>query len=1503
VPVAILLGWGTAFLTSCIVALSAGGVPIIYRLDTPGGLLTARADSYRWSIPRNTLQLRKLEITDPDGLSVARVGELLLSDFVPGQKPVQVRLRDVFVRLERKADGHFRLEEWMPAEVGEPSEVAYTVDAGRVSVLWDDFAGRSRWRKWVSTPRLRLDGRGAEWIASGRLKLEDAGYLSARIASNPESGITGDLRFHNLDVAGLVRRFADMPESRDLPEIRDVRVASSVVQGHLRFRLPPEKPVVLAGRLRASTDGFRFGPDIAAEQSSIDAVLTNQGVRGQVVFADRKVTGSFSGVARWEPDLLVSGSLLARADRSGSLPNLLRASLPKGLDLRRPSYDGWIDYRPRGGWAALGDVAAESLNYEGEQVRQVVARLSYQSDQLLLADLRGAYAQNPVTGDLQLNLRTQTLRGQVSAARVNVADVARRFGLPALEGRGEARLAMSGTVAKPVLELRATGNATSRELGYDARLGRFELVAGLAANQVTVDRLTVVGPSGTAYALGKVDLRDRSLDFDVLATSVPLGNFFEAIEASAAFSGTVRGTFENPIALGQLELFGAQAAGQTIPYARGDVEIDRRGLSADQVLAFKRGATARGEFGLTFGNQALTGNFTTTGVNLSDYPPEGVSGIARVTRATLAGTLESPVLSADVTADTLVVANVRFGDVTAKARIEGRTLYIEEASAASDTGSLKGSGTFSLDDVSGTFDVEADQFALAPLLREVPLDLAVEGSLDGRAQGSFADGKLKTLSSDGQISGLRVNQAFLGNGPLVVKGEDGIWEASLFLGDLNSYLELPSMIFDQATNQIKGEVVANNFDIQLLYQSFERYLVDADGASRLPEDLREKLATTSGELDLSAQLSGNVDNMNVEVPTLSLNQLNFEGQDAGDLQVKGRRENRVWTLDQFEWQGGPALVKLNRARIDEHGEIEIDGEVNDLRWAWFAPLYPGLASVRGETDFPFLVTGMTRSPEIRASLSYEERPPETVITPWPSTRLALRDARARTRRIDLDTISIEAGEINASGAYNFDGFTGPIEAKIPFNYPFEIPADREIFARVSLPERPLNSLTDFLPGLDVNRTEGSVRGEVEVRGLRDALKVTGLAEARAKEVAWQGFATALRDFKLDTSFNGESVAIRGSAIGSDGGSLSIEDAGLKLDNLSEAFSSTFDTLLGNQLYGSFKLNDFKMVYQDPKEGAMSAALGGNLSLNGTVRTPEISGQLLISEVNAAPPSTLAQGGPPRQFPIDPRFNVSLLATDSMRMRLSTGTFFLGGSGQLSGQLSSPDFTSTLVVERGSIRLPNARINIEPGGEIAITYRPGPNGTNAARAELNMVGRTQVSAESYTGNVERYDVILNITGDLLQEGGLQLTAQSDPPDLSQERILMILGQGDVLGSRRGEAFRADRQLQSALIGIALPYVAGGLTERLADQLGLDYLNIEYNTFDRLSVTAAMSLGRDIVLSGRRQLSEPYPGEKAKYEVRLSYRPPFRNRALRRFSISIGTDQDRPWKIMIEYGFRF
>lgn len=151
------------------------------------------------------------------------------------------------------------------------------------------------------------------------------------------------------------------------------------------------------------------------------------------------------------------------------------------------------------------------------------------------------------------------------------------------------------------------------------------------------------------------------------------------------------------------------------------------------------------------------------------------------------------------------------------------------------------------------------------------------------------------------------------------------------------------------------------------------------------------------------------------------------------------------------------------------------------------------------------------------------------------------------------------------------------------------------------------------------------------------------------------------------------------------------------------------------------------------------------------------------------------------------------------------------------------------------------------------------------------------------------------GNILETGKLQITAQSDPPDLSQDRIMNILGQGDFFqGLAQGN--------QSAIASFALPTFLDPVTSVLAKNFGLEYLMVEYDMQKRTTLTAARTLGGGFTLMGRRQISPSTFGEEL-YEIKLNYRLPFNNSTLRSFMLSLGADQDRPWKFSIEYGRRF
>ena len=272
--------------------------------------------------------------------------------------------------------------------------------------------------------------------------------------------------------------------------------------------------------------------------------------------------------------------------------------------------------------------------------------------------------------------------------------------------------------------------------------------------------------------------------------------------------------------------------------------------------------------------------------------------------------------------------------------------------------------------------------------------------------------------------------------------------------------------------------------------------------------------------------------------------------------------------------------------------------------------------------------------------------------------------------------------------------------------------------------------------------------------------------------------------------------------------------------------------------------------------------------------------------------------------INPKFAIDMKTNNPVSMTIGTGNFLLTGSGLLQGTFELPDLEALMVVEKGSIRLPNARINVDPGGTIHVDYVATPYGTPNARADVTMTGTTAVTANPYGGTVQRYDIELQLSGNMMQPGGLHLSAQSDPPDLTQDQILMLLGQGGLFQTQQGvlaNPINPNQQL-TAVFYTALPLLFDPLTTPLANSLGLDYLSVEYNPFEHVAITAAKSLSKNIVLSARRQISDPLPGLRQSWDVRLSYRLPFKGR-LRNLNVYVGADQDRPWKIGLTYGFRF
>ena len=134
-------------------------------------------------------------------------------------------------------------------------------------------------------------------------------------------------------------------------------------------------------------------------------------------------------------------------------------------------------------------------------------------------------------------------------------------------------------------------------------------------------------------------------------------------------------------------------------------------------------------------------------------------------------------------------------------------------------------------------------------------------------------------------------------------------------------------------------------------------------------------------------------------------------------------------------------------------------------------------------------------------------------------------------------------------------------------------------------------------------------------------------------------------------------------------------------------------------------------------------------------------------------------------------------------------------------------------------------------------------------------------------------------------------------------MAILGQRELIESLAVGATRNQQDLlRGAIYTLAIPQITGGITRGLANALKLDYFAVEYNPFEETIFSAAKTLAKGLTLTLRRQLAEPIQG-KRRYELKLAYRLPTHDKFLSRVRFGLGFDQDRPWKLTIDFVKRF
>lgn len=1491
-----LLVWGGVYIASCLETLSAPGVPIRLDYASPGGKVTLTAASFNFDTQKGRLRVIRPQLVGPEGplaSADAIVADGLWIDRQPNS-PVRVDLRNANAVVRRQKGGRFEFQDYLPETEGPPTAVPFAVTADSVRLTYIDRTTAQPWSQTAVATNVRAEGIGDRWLASTEARIADVGQLMATVQSLPERGLLIEGRTTGLELGLALNRFRRTQEGAKVPELRDVRIGRLVATGPLTVFVPREAPAQLALDVRALGENVGFA-DYQFSSADFQGTVTLDGAKGAVIAVAPGLRGRYLGAVRWDDGIVTSGALDVTSPTLASTPRWFRSLIPAEISYQNAAYAGWVSYDDTTGFRLAGPMRSAWVRAYGEEFRNATAQFQLDPDRFRLSQVKGVWSGSQIDGAFALTFADGSLAAGFRSPSVDLRPLARRFRIAGVEGRVAAEGGVRGTLRNPRAFVRATGSAAyeDRVRGRVDVAVRYEDGGFLLTRGVATTNLGQLVATASADAAGRVKGRFEVADLRG-----------EAIEPSwrgaARLSGVLGGTVKNPTAQGYAEAYNVGTEDFIVPFAKAQIEADQRRVRVTSLTAVRGPAELSGNAELRLSDRALTGRLAATNVLISEFlsEREDVVGAVDVPQATLSGTLANPRLVASVTGSNLFFQGRGIEQASGRLIVDTRQVSLERLTATLLNGTLNGQGFYRFASRRGQFSLEAANLALQRL-RLLP---AEGGGLEGlaavRVAGSIEDGKVSG-SAEGELDELRLNNTPFGGGEWQAALTGDVVSGNLRIGSLEGYQQVDRFAYNLRTEELEALVRVANTPIADLQRATRRWLPE------LPPRVATLIRGTTGRLNTELALAGPIRDPNVDLQLLEVQNLNILGRDLGNVQASVRRQGDLWTEGKVDWRS-PAGRLSATGNADLNGDLTVDAELTNFDLSVLGLANEGLSGLQGRGYALVQGRGPSDSPRFRASLETEPgteigfRNPDGTITTVPNFSLLL-DSITLTEAVL--TPSGYTGGLDVDGRLNFRGVEAKVTANLPILYPFQIPSDARLFAAVTLPERPIAELRGLLPGLDAERTRGTVAGLFSVTGPLDNLAPRGNVTLVAETVGLQDSDLTLRDVRVAVGLEPDQATGTLNALNSAGGTIDARVA-MGLPPINEVVdllaNGRGEELLARRVQGEGNIRGFVLRQSLPGRGFLEGNFDASLALSDSLRSPLITGSVSVANGALTLPSEEVTTPPRAPYRVDPRFRIALGTQNPATVRTSTATLDLAGQGSLAGSLNAPDLAANLEVIKGTFRLPTARVALDPGGTVRAQYDAAITDAPAASIDVDLSGRTRVTARGANQTVQRYDVRLDIRGDLLRTGGLNIDATSNPPDLTRDQILAMLGQADALqGLATINQRESEERIRAALTTIAVPSLLDPITSRIGSAFGLEYLNLEYDIGAQASVVFAKSLGSSFTLFGRRQLSEPLPGFQREYDLQLQYRPA----SLRRFSFSVGFDQDRPFKLQIEYGFRF
>ena len=1487
------------------------------------------------------LQAWNLSMRLPDGSPLGRVRYLELH-LPRGNMPLRIQLERPHLYLTRDAQGRWNIDPLLRrpprrAEVQIPLELTST--EGTLE-FHDEFVrphGRQSLR--LSSVQIRQLGRSMMIWAQGNSP--STGTLRLNALSDGE-------RWH-LYLAAERLRWATVAPYLPTDALR-LREGEGALQ--LEMLALPNRPLQMAGMVQGTLrEPYYQQTRLPWREARFSVHFTESSLAGKLNTPDGalQLLGALERRGRgqgWHYALTLRAQGANAADIEKLIAQLGKDSAQRELRsagryaLQLQVVGSW---RPRKGWRQLvaqanatGEVQLERLDTPQGRLEQIEVPLLLTRGRLYLRDARANFGGGllRVNATANLNATRTSFQLSVLARKIRLAQI------PALRdqklgGMLNVQLLGEGTFDKPHL----TANLLSDALQYSGTpLGTLRARLDYQNQKVQIPAAILQGAIGSVQWAGAVEFGKASapkLDIDFSVDELDLNRLAGLLgynsgnkdayaekplrlDGIAYLRGKLTGTPSRPEIRAQTAVFDGRIGdiGMELLAARAIVHKER--ILLPEILVYRRSAVAYasgeiempthdGTQPLRFNAQGQLADFDLAALTEWSESPVKLAGLANLSFSAK-GTPEQFEITGELTSGKVQLDKLMADSATAQfqlTRHERQTalqLAPVQVQLRESTTQAQVQLTWRDEGVHLQAEWNARAVPLSVLTPYLPEGYRLNGIL--HAQG-WLEGFTDALRAEAnwQLAHLNLNGVALGEatGNLNLVPPEG-------RGNLTEGVFQNGTLTLQATlNAPEGKV-----HLDTLRYTLDTATIEAEGLLEaiplgwvrqlalvlpleLPPDLPERIDTLNGILNARWQLSGTT-----EKPQLTFDgqatQLAWNGQSLGELQAQGN-----WSQEQLDWQ---MRWQAGSTRMGAKGTLQgetlnAEMELSQFPLEWLLLWEPSLPPLKGTLDLTMLASGRTEQPHLTlsATLQHLELPFSTLSDPsdrfdGPDTT---QPALFPIDQLLFSRIDVQEGAITTEDALiQVRGYRARLSGQLPFRWSSRtIPRDEPISVHLAIKEQPLRLLELFLP-IDAERTAGTINARLNIEGTLDELKPHGELQIAQGSLALESLSTYLQDLGLQVEFDGQQARIvQAEARSSVGGQLSLTG------EIDVAREEPILTLSGR--LKRFTLNEPRL----PMGGSARGPLDGEFSLQGTLKKPQLVARLKVLEGFLSLPAETQMAQENFALPANPELNVQIQVVPGFILRNPNLDARMEGTLQISGTLREPRASGTFSLQGGALNLPTARLRLQPESLILLTYpHTTPTGETIARIELDVRATTRVVAIDYTGEPQRYQVELDIRGPLDDPQRFQMVARSDPPGLSEQRILSLLGRGGALealarGDNPVQIFR--QQLSEVVAGQVMPALLSPLETGIAEALGLEQfaLDLDYTGNTPAQIYLVKELFNSFGISYRRSLAITNPP----YEVRLFYRLPFRYRFLQRLKIGWGFDNAQRQFLFIEGSLLF